>query len=152
MITSVYLINFRWHEFLGFCGTNHAIYEPKIKRMLITYWRLQNRAISLCLNVDCLCLFHKLLLSKKMILKLKVEILTLGSNWTKNQEHWAPIGEGCAEVSTDLGCTSSNETLSTCHDGPFMRFLSEKHPDASENSRCPYGSVRNIKSILSYKR
>ena len=32
--------------------------------MLIAYWRLQNSDISLCLNVDCFCLIHKLLLTK----------------------------------------------------------------------------------------
>ena len=54
LIASVYLINFYLLEFLGFCRTNHVIYEPVITRILIVYW-------GLCLNVDCLYLFHKLL-------------------------------------------------------------------------------------------
>ena len=61
LIASVYLINFCSLEFLGFCATNHAIYESITMRMLIAYWRLQNKDISLCLNVDCLYLFYKLL-------------------------------------------------------------------------------------------
>ena len=61
---SVYLINFHWHEFLSFCRTNYVIDELiTVTWMLIAYWRLQNRDISLCLNVHCLCLFHKLLLT-----------------------------------------------------------------------------------------
>ena len=60
----------------------------------------------------------------KMILKLKIEILTLGSNWTKNQEHWEPIEEACCgEVSTGLVVLAGT---STRHDRPFLRFLSEK--------------------------
>ena len=51
--TSIYLIIFLGHEFLGFGGTNHIIYEPIITWMLISYLRLQNRDISLCLNVNC---------------------------------------------------------------------------------------------------
>ena len=79
----------------------------------------------------------------KVILTLKIEILTLGSNWTKNKEHWAPIGEACAQVATALGCTGWNETLSTCHDKHFMRFLSEKHPDASENSHLIFSFINH---------
>ena len=60
LIASVYLINFCWPEFLCFFGTNHVIYKPTIMRMLIVYWCLQNRDSSLCLNIDCLCSFHKL--------------------------------------------------------------------------------------------
>ena len=39
----------------NFCGANHVIYEPTVTWMLTAYWHLQNRDISLCLNVDCLC-------------------------------------------------------------------------------------------------
>ena len=56
------------------------------------------------------------------------------------------------DVPVDLGCTDWNETPSTCHDQPIMRFSTIKHPDASGNSHCPYGSVKNIESQLSYKR
>ena len=64
VIASVYLINFHWHEFLSFCRTNYVIDELiTVTWMLIAYWRLQNRDISLRLNVHCLCLFHKLLLT-----------------------------------------------------------------------------------------
>ena len=45
-----------------------------------------------------------------------------------------------------------NETPSTCQGEPLMRLSIKKHPDASENSHCPYGSVENIESLLSYKR
>ena len=62
LIASVSLINFCWLVFLGFYRTTHDIYEPIITRMLIAYWHLQNRDISLFLNIDCLFLFHKLLL------------------------------------------------------------------------------------------
>ena len=55
------LINFRWHEFLDFCGNNHVIYEPIIPWMLIAHWHLQIRDISL--NVGCLYLSHKLFLT-----------------------------------------------------------------------------------------
>ena len=55
------LINFRWHEFLDFCGNNHVIYEPIIPWMLIAHWRLQIRDISL--NVRYLYLSHKLFLT-----------------------------------------------------------------------------------------
>ena len=40
--------------------------------------------------------------------------------------------------------------LPTYHDKRHMRFLSENHPDASENTHCLYGSVKNIESILNY--
>ena len=43
-----------------------------------------------------------------------------------------------------------NETPSTCQGEPLMRLSIKKHPDASENSHCPYGSVENIESLLSY--
>ena len=62
LIASVSLINFCWLICLGFCRTTHDIYEPIITRRLIAYWHLQNRDISLFLNIDCLFLFHKLLL------------------------------------------------------------------------------------------
>ena len=58
LIASVSLINFCWLVFLEFCRTTHDIYEPIITRMLIAYWHLQNRDISLLLNIDCLFLFH----------------------------------------------------------------------------------------------
>ena len=62
LTASVSLIKFCWLEFLWFCRTTHDIYEPIITRMLIAYWHLQNRDISLFVNIACLFLFHELLL------------------------------------------------------------------------------------------
>ena len=55
LIASFYLINFCWPEFLCFWGGNHVIYKSTIMRMLNVF-----RIGIFRLNVDCLCLFHKL--------------------------------------------------------------------------------------------
>ena len=80
LIASVSLTNFCWLVFLGFYKTTHDIYEPIITRMLIAYWHLQNRDISLFLNIDCLFLFHKLLLkwTSKFLWKQPYMSLQLG--------------------------------------------------------------------------
>ena len=67
LIASVYLINCRWQKFQGFCGSNHTIYKTISTWMFTAYWQLQNRGFShLCLNVNCFCLFDKLLLKRNL--------------------------------------------------------------------------------------
>ena len=90
--TSIYLIIFLWHEFLVLGGTNHIIYEPIITWMLISYWRLQNRDISLCLNVNCLCLIHELLLT-----------------WNSKQQIWSNHIWAYNEVDSYFAMTSSKQ-------------------------------------------
>ena len=82
----VFLINFCWLLFLGFCGTSHDVYEPVNTGMLIAYWRLQSRGISFCLNFDCLFLFYKLLLTwnSKSLWKQPYMSLQLGRCLLRN--------------------------------------------------------------------
>ena len=64
----------------------------------------------------------------------------------------APIGEACTQTPADLDCVGWNETPTTCHDEPLIRLSIKKDPDASGNSHCSYGPVKNIELLLSYKR
>ena len=56
-----------------------------------------------------------------------------------------PKREACTQAPADLGCAGWN-------DKPLIMLSIKKHPDAFGNSHCPYGSVKNIESLLSYKR
>ena len=93
LIASVSLINFCWLVFLGFCRTTHDIYEPIITRMLIAYWHLQNRDISLFLNIDCLFLFHKLLLTWNSKFLWKQPYMSLQLGWCLLRNDVIKIGK-----------------------------------------------------------
>ena len=84
--------------------------------MLVAYWRLQNRDIFVCLNIDCLFLFYKLLLTWNSKL--------LWKEWYMNlQWGWCLLRYDVIKIGKNVDCLY----LNCCCWHAFKSFSEKRH-------------------------
>ena len=84
--------------------------------MLVAYWRLQNRDIFVCLNIDCLFLFYKLLLTWNSKL--------LWKEWYMNlQWGWCLLRYDVIKIGKNVDCLY----LNCCCWHEFKSFSEKRH-------------------------